>query len=97
MVIEAEKERRFGQPRTDAERVAAHYNISLEEAERWLHIHPVEMLLPERGYGLVSGKAAGVADQTTITGTLLIGGLVGALVGGFLGAIGFAVLTSRQE
>jgi len=97
MVREAEKERRSGQPRSDVERVMAHYGISRDEACEWLRIHPAEILLPERGKGLVSGKGAGIADQTTITGTLLIGGLLGALVGGFLGAIVFTVLTSRQE
>ena len=53
-------ERRLGHPRTDVERVARHYNISLEEADRWLSIHPVEMLLEARGAGLIRGTAAGM-------------------------------------
>ena len=53
-------ERRLGHPRTDVERVARHYNISLEEADRWLSIHPIEMLLEARGAGLIRGTAAGV-------------------------------------
>jgi len=49
----------MGIPRSDVERVAEHYGISLEEAEEWLKIHPVEELLPPRGTGLVTGRAAG--------------------------------------
>jgi len=54
----AQEDRRRGVPRSDIERVAKHYGISLEEAQYWLTIHPVEELLPERGAGIERGTAA---------------------------------------
>ncbi|GAI96988.1 unnamed protein product, partial [marine sediment metagenome] len=30
----------IGQPRADVERVMARYNVSREEAERWLSVYP---------------------------------------------------------
>jgi len=85
-----EEERRKGYPRRDAERVAAHYGITIEEAERWLQIHSVEELLPPRGYGLTSAIGA-----TNVSG-IIIGGVFGAVVGGFLGAIAVSALSSRE-
>ena len=87
-----EEERRKGQPRTDAERVAAHYGITIEEAERWLQIHSAEELLPPRGYGLTSGTATG---EINVSG-IIIGGVFGAVVGGFLGAIAVSALVSER-
>ncbi|MBA7568576.1 hypothetical protein ES708_10305 [subsurface metagenome] len=58
-----EKARGLGEPRTDAERVMAHHNVSREEAERWLSVYPVEKLLLERGAGLTQGTAAGAMDK----------------------------------
>ena len=73
-----------GIPKTDIQRVASHYGISEDEAERWLQIHPEEMLLPARGTGLIGGTAAGIENTGT---ALLIGGLLGAVVGGVIGAV----------
>ncbi|MBA7663609.1 hypothetical protein ES703_71654 [subsurface metagenome] len=46
------EERGRGIPLTDIQRVARHYGISLEEAKYWLTVHPIEILLPQKGYGL---------------------------------------------
>ncbi|GAI33383.1 unnamed protein product, partial [marine sediment metagenome] len=54
-----EKARGLGVPRTAEERVAAHYGIDVNEARRWLAIHPESELLPERGAGFARGTAAG--------------------------------------
>ncbi|GAI92400.1 unnamed protein product, partial [marine sediment metagenome] len=53
-----EKARGLGEPRTDVERVMAHYNVSHEDAKRWLKIYPGEKLLPERGTGSALLKGA---------------------------------------
>lgn len=50
-------ERRRGFPRSDVERAARHYGISMEEAERKLGTG--EITLPSRGVGLETGRAAG--------------------------------------
>ncbi|GAJ21746.1 unnamed protein product, partial [marine sediment metagenome] len=63
MVTGIEKARGLGEPRTDAERVMAHHNVSREEAERWLSVYPVEKLLPERGAGAAQGMAAKTMDK----------------------------------
>ncbi|GAJ11391.1 unnamed protein product, partial [marine sediment metagenome] len=63
VAIETEKARGLGEPRTDAERVMAHHNVSREEAERWLSVYPVKELLPEKGAGLTQGTAAGAIDK----------------------------------
>lgn len=55
---DSNKERGRGIPRSDVERVAEHYGITIEEAEYWLTIHPVDVLLPERGTGIERGTAA---------------------------------------
>jgi hypothetical protein len=82
------KARGKGVPRTDAERVAAHYNISESEARRWLNTHSVEELLPTRGTGLASGRGAGAI--TSLEGSSGEGEgwkvAIGALVGGAIGA-----------
>lgn len=57
----AREERGRGSPLDDAQRVARHYNISLEEACQLLTVYTPEQLLPERGYGL--------AVPTTIVGS----------------------------
>ncbi|MBA7693638.1 hypothetical protein ES703_102226 [subsurface metagenome] len=62
------KERGRGTPRSDTERVAEHYGISLDEARRWLTIHPVDMLLPERGEGLNRGTAATLTPRVVYQG-----------------------------
>ncbi|GAI71688.1 unnamed protein product [marine sediment metagenome] len=63
VAIETEKARGLGEPRTDAERVMAHHNVSREEAERWLSVYSVEKLLPKRGTGTAQGTAAGAMDK----------------------------------
>jgi rubrerythrin len=47
-----DEERGRGIPLTDVERIARHYNVSIEEAFQLLTVYSVEELLPERGYGL---------------------------------------------
>jgi len=58
-LIGLEKARGLGAPRTAEERVAAHYGIDVNEARRWLAIHPESELLPEKGAGFARGTAAG--------------------------------------
>jgi len=58
MTYDAADERGRGIPRSDVERVAKHWGITIEEAEYWLTIHPVDVLLPERGTGIERGTAA---------------------------------------
>jgi len=60
-----EGERRKGYPRTDIERVMKHYNVDQATAEYFLSVHPIQVLLPERGYGLTS------SSPKAITGTSL--------------------------
>lgn len=60
----AREERGRGHPRTDVERVMSHYNIDRATAEYWLTIHPIDELLPERGTGLETGRARGVAQSS---------------------------------
>jgi hypothetical protein len=48
----ARKERGMGIPLNDAQRVARHYSITIEEAYKLLSVYSVNELLPERGYGL---------------------------------------------
>ena len=82
------KARGKGVPRTDVERVAAHYNISESEAGRWLNIHPIDELLPPRGTGLTSGRGAGsVTNNGESSGESEVWKIaVGTLVGGAIGA-----------
>jgi hypothetical protein len=49
------QERGKGIPFQDVERVMRHYGIDEETARYWLTIHPVDILLPERGTGLSIG------------------------------------------
>ncbi len=58
-------ERGRGVPLDTPERVARHYGISVEEACNLLRTHPVEDLIPERGYGLTT------ASPSSLTGTSL--------------------------
>lgn len=50
------EERGRGVPRTDIERVMNHYGVDYDTALYWLSIHPLDVLLPERGTGLTGGK-----------------------------------------
>ncbi len=50
----AREERGRGVPLDDAQRIARHYGISIDEACDLLTIYSVSDLLPERGYGLPS-------------------------------------------
>lgn len=52
MVNQAREERGKGIPLDDAQRVARHYGITIEEACDLLAVYTVDELLPERGYGL---------------------------------------------
>ena len=85
------KARGKGIPRTDVERVSAHYHISENEAARWLNTHPVDALLPPRGSGLTSGRGAGAitslpAESSASAGHLktAIGIVLGGIAGGCL-------------
>jgi len=53
----AREDRGKGVPLDDAQRVARHYGISMEEACQLLTVYSPEELLPERGYGLSTGGA----------------------------------------
>lgn len=55
------EERGRGIPLSDIDHVMRHYNVDEATAEYYLSIHPVEMLLPERGYGLTSGPLIGTS------------------------------------
>lgn len=50
----AREERGKGVPLNDAQRVARHWNITLEEASDLLAVYSVDDLLPKRGYGLTN-------------------------------------------
>ena len=43
-----------GIPLSDIQRVLRHYTIDEPTARDWLTIHPIEELVPERGYGLTT-------------------------------------------
>lgn len=62
------RERGRGIPRSDTERVAEHYGISIDEARKWLTIHPIDMLLPERGAGIERGTAAALTPRVVYQG-----------------------------
>ena len=87
MVTGLAKARALGVPRTPEERVAAHYGIDISEARRWLQIHPESELVPARGAGLTRGTAAGIGSLDIDTGSMVIGGLIGAAIGGVLGLL----------
>lgn len=92
-----EKARGLGTPRTPEERVAAHYGITIEEAGRWLQIHPESELIPERGYGLPTGVGAGsIANEIPLLSGCWPFLLVGGLFGGILG-VGFAIVLQKGE
>lgn len=59
------EERGKSLPLSDAERVARHYGISLDEACYWLTIHTVEELVPERGYGLTHAAPQALTGTST--------------------------------
>ncbi len=42
---------RFGQPKTDLERIMSHYKITKEEAQKMLDKKPLKEILPSRGTG----------------------------------------------
>jgi len=51
-------ERGKGIPLDDAQRIARHYGISIEEACDLLRTYSIEELVPERGYGLTTAAQA---------------------------------------
>lgn len=89
MLTDLQNERRYGHPRTDAERVAYHYGITIDEAETWLQIHSVEELLPPRGYGLTANE---VTDEECPS--LWPPVIISLVMGGILGT-GFALILHR--
>lgn len=97
MATGLEKARGLGARRTPEARVAAHYGISESEARRWLTIHPESELLPERGAGLTTGRAAGsigneIPQVSSCWPFLLVGGFFGVILG-----VGFAVVLSKGQ
>jgi len=58
-----QEDRRRGIPRTDVERAANHYGVSLEEAERMLQADPG--ILPTRGTGLAGIGSPGFISSLT--------------------------------
>jgi hypothetical protein len=84
-------ERRKGIPRTDIERVANHYGVTLEDAETLLKVYSVDELLPERGYGLIK---AGQGEGEDSYGLPLF--LIGFVMGGAIGC-GFAMILQKGE
>jgi hypothetical protein len=73
-------ERRYGIPRSDIERVANHYQVSLDEAESMLKIYSVEDLLPARGYGLQNGVVNQELDVSCLP-LFLFGLAIGGVAG----------------
>ena len=71
------EERGRGIPLSDVERVMRHYNIDEATARYYLSVHPIEILLPERGYGLTE------AIQPPISGPRPIGQLAAVAVGAY--------------
>jgi len=96
MTTGLEKARALGVPRTAEERVAAHYGISTEEAAGWLRIHPESELVPRRGTGLITGRAASLANEVPQFSACLPLMLVGGIMGGILG-VGFALILQKGE
>jgi len=91
------QERGLGIPKSDVQRVARHYNISESEAEEWLTIHPVEMLLSARGAGLTTGRAAGSIgneepENLSCWPFMVVGLVTGAILG-----VGFAMILQKGE
>ncbi|MBA7703771.1 hypothetical protein ES703_112565 [subsurface metagenome] len=97
MTTGLQKARGLGVPRTAEERVAAHYGITIEEARRWLQIHPESELLPERGAGLPRGTAAGSIGNEVPPEcpSCLPSLLIGFAFGGIIGA-GFAMILQKE-
>lgn len=60
-----DEDRGRGIPLADIERVMRHYGVDEATAQYYLSIHPVEVLLPERGYGLTA-SSPGVLTGTSI-------------------------------
>lgn len=76
-------DRRRGFPRGDIERAALHFSISEAEAERKLNSG--EIILPARGDGLETGRAAGTSSSGA--GRMAVGALIGAALGALVGAL----------
>jgi len=51
-VFEKIAQRRFGNPKTDIERLMTHYNITEKEAKKLLETKSIKKLLPIRGSDL---------------------------------------------
>jgi len=97
MVTGLQKARELGTPRSDIQRVAAHYGISESEAERWLQIHPIEELVPARGAGLTRGTAAdSIGNEVPPECPSCMPSLIiGFVFGGIIGA-GFAMILQKE-
>ena len=80
-------ERRYGRPRTDIERAARHYGISLEEAERKLAAG--EITLPPRGTRVRALEEKERKRRETATAL--------AVIGLVLTAVGLGLALSKPE
>lgn len=81
-------QRRAGYPRSDIERAARHYALTYDEAERQLSAGLIT--LPQRGYGLETGRAAGTTSGINPV-LLIITGIV------CVAAVGFAIYRVATE
>ena len=64
-------------PLDDAERVARHYGVSIDEACEMLRTKSVEELLPERGTGLIAGTARSRTGNPDSQGITMGGATIG--------------------
>jgi len=80
------KERMRGVPRDDIARAASHFGIPESEVTD-IHLSN----LPERGYGLSTGTAAGATGSSTI----LWGWIAGGVAVGFGGLILYLVIKAK--
>lgn len=81
------KERMRGVPRDDIARAASHFGIPESEVTD-LHLSN----LPERGYGLETGSAAGATGSSTIPWW---GWVAGAVAAGFWGLLLYLVIKEK--
>lgn len=79
------EERGKGIPLSDIERVMRHYNIDRATAEYWLTVHPLDVLLPERGYGL-TGTIQG--PYSFIPPIIIFGSLASLIIGAIIKKLG---------
>lgn len=85
-IRQAREDRGKGVPLSDIERVMRHYNIDRATAEYWLTIHPLDELLPERGYGLTGIIRQGA--YSFIPPIIIFGSLASLCIGAIIKKLG---------